>query len=106
MLTYLSFYYNSNTNSCYQGRFQGGPEGPRPPMKFLAPLWPQKVQDKAVTCQNYITYPIVQHKSIGCVPPDESLATPEPPLVVIKYEHEHLFSSSDSEVCLRNSCKQ
>ena len=26
-----------------------------------------------------ITYPVVQHESISCVPPDESVATPVPP---------------------------
>ena len=26
-----------------------------------------------------ITYPVVQHESISCVPPDKSVATPVPP---------------------------
>jgi len=30
---------------------------------------PKKVQDKAATCQNYITYPVVPRESISFVPP-------------------------------------
>ena len=26
-----------------------------------------------------ITYPVVQHENMSCVPPDESVATPVPP---------------------------
>ena len=39
---------------CEQERFQGG-RGP-PPVKFLTPCAPppKKVQDKAVTCQNFL----------------------------------------------------
>ena len=37
------------------GAVPRGPGGPRPPVKFVAPLWPpKKVQDKAPTYQNYV----------------------------------------------------
>ena len=38
------------------GRFQGGGRGPWPPCEISGPLWPQKVQDKAATCQNFLHY--------------------------------------------------
>jgi len=37
-----------------RGGSKGRPGGPRSPVKFLAPCSPQKVQDKAATCQNFL----------------------------------------------------
>ena len=71
--------HNTTTRYFYRGGSNGGQEGPSPPVKFMPHVAPIKVQDKAATCQNYITYPVVQRESISCVPPDESVATPVAP---------------------------
>ena len=48
------------------------------PYEISTPCGTQKVQDKAATCQNYVTYPVVHRETISCVPP--KMKTPEPPL--------------------------
>jgi len=58
---------------------RGGSREAAAPSEISDPCGPQKVQDKAATCQNYITCPVVQCESISCVPPDESVATPVAP---------------------------
>jgi len=69
------------------GAVPRGCQGAAAPSEIFGPLWPQKVQDKAVTCQNYITYPVVQRKSISCVPQMKLLLPQWPPKMKTQNRH-------------------
>jgi len=86
-----------------QGRFQGGREAAAP-SEISGPLWPQKVQDKAATCQNCVyVYLVIQRESISYVPSDESVATPVAPKMKTPEPPLHKVQTSTKEyVLLRN----